>query len=274
MIIYYDNVDLLVNNTGILANAASINSINTLEPAYVLGNKGIINISPNGPIKSTISISYFPEVDKEPSYGALTSLKTLTNETGWTGIRIELANITGYNCYLTSYTLRASPNEITSASVTYDTFVPLSGDITAKRTGISYHTNDRWLHGWTAYVTHTGDYLTDPTYEFEYNFNAQWEPVYVLGQKFPIEVHLRQASERIAFVRDSYKHIQFSGEHVSGNYITGNSLNINMMDISWVCGTLNSGLLFNVSGAKISETLLSVVSEEFVRNRVAIQKFY
>lgn len=275
-ITYYDNIHCLISNSGILSTNASISQANNLVPAYSIGKFQPINQIPAGPIQSTFSFSYYPIVTKEPSYDILNTIRGLSNDILYSGTTIEIAGVTGYNCYLRSYDVGASPNGLVKSNVVYDTFVPLSGQITSK-TGTSdlYNPFDKIPHGWTTYISSSGNCLIAPTYEFNYKFNANWQPTYIIGQKTPYQVNLMNGTEEMSFVRDSFTHIQFSGEEVTGSFITGDWL-IELFNYQIIAGqTAGSGaLIFDISGAKIVNSKLAVGVGGFVKTETNIKKYY
>ena len=274
-VIWYDQPDILVNNSGLLSTNASISQSNSLTPAYAIGKYWAVNQIPAGPMKSTFSFSYYPTVTGDPNYDILNNIRGLTDDVQYSGTKIEIAGVTGYNCFLQSYEIQSSPNNLVKASTTYETYVPLSGQITSK-TGSTdfYYLNDRIPHGWTTYISSSGNRLIAPTYDFNYKFNANWEPVYIIGQKTPIEVHLMGGVEEMAFVRDSFTHIQFSGEEVTGAFITGD-WNIELFNYRLIATQSNSGALsFDISGAKIVNTKLVADLNNFVRTSTEVKRYY
>ena len=274
-IVQYDNCDVLVNQSGILSTNASISQSNSLSPAYAIGKYWTINQVPAGPIRSTFNFSYYPIVTKEPNYDILSTIRGLSDDYLYSGTKLEIAGVTGYNCYLKTYEIQTAPNNLVKANVSYDTFVPLSGQITPQTgTADLYNPFDRIPHGWTTYISSSGNRLIAPTYEFSYRFQADWEPLYIIGQKDPYEVHLMSATEEMSFVRDSFTHIQFSGEEVTGTFITGDWL-IELFNYQIITSHTNSGaLIFDVSGAKITDTRLVVGVGDFVKTQTSIRRHY
>lgn len=271
----FDNLDVLVNNSGLLTTNASISQTNSLVPAYAIGKYWAINQIPQGPIKSTFSFSYYPIISGEPNYNILNTVRGLSDDILYSGTKIEIAGVSGYSCYLRSYELQSSPNNLVRANVTYDTFVPLSGQITSK-TGTTdfYNPYDGIPHGWTTYISSSGNRLIAPTYDFSYRFNANWEPIYIIGQRDPYEVHLMNGIEEMSFVRDSFTHIQFSGEEVTGTFITGDWL-IELFNYKLIATQSNSGALtFDISGAKIISNKLVADVGNFVRTETSIRRYY
>lgn len=304
----FDETTVIVNGSGIMATNASISQSNSLIPAYSLGKYWVVNQIPNGPIKSTFSISYYPNVSGEPNYNILNNIKELNNDVLYSGIRITIAGVTGFNCYLRSYEIQSAPNNLIKANVTYDSFVSSSGQISTR----SYATKEDWgdltvmdisgdwsnlnamtesgdwgsiedpvlenfghiPHGWTTYISSSGNRLIAPTYDFSYRFNADWEPIYILGQKDPYHVNFMGGTEEMSFVRDSFTHIQFSGEEVTGTYITGD-WKIELFNYKLITTHANSGVLvFDVSGAKIVDTKLVAQVGDFVKTATSIRRFY
>lgn len=307
-IIFHDRTFCLVNMSGVMATNASISQSNAVEPAYVLGKYWAVNQVPQGPIKSTFSLSYYPTVSGDPNYHILNTVRGLTDDVLYSGTRIIIAGVTGYNCYLRSYEIRSSPNNLVKSSVTYDTFTPLSGqisprafsttsdwgdlttmtssgdweDLTVMTTSGDWGSIedpvleffDRNPHGWTSYISSSGNSLIAPTYDFSYKFDADWKPTYLIGQKFPTQVNFMRGTEEMSFVRDNFTHIQFSGEEVTGTYITGD-WKIDLFNYQLISTWNNSGALtFDVSGAKIIDTKLVVDLDNFVRAATTIRRYY
>jgi len=274
----YDNVDVTINSTGILSQSASINTQNEITPAYVIGKRNIIGQFPEGPIKSAFSFNYFPEIGNEPNYTITQLLKNLNDDILWSGVSVAVAGVTGYNCYLTNYSIGASPNEMVIASVSYETFTPLSGQLLNKNDSITYNPSGLWAHGWTSYVTDTSGHLNQPTYDFSYEFNISWQPIYILGQKSPSQVSLIGGSESLRFTKDVFFHnVSFSGESPSGSFITGEDQNIDIMGVTLLCGkpeASGNSLSFPVTGSKIKNYQLNIQLDDFVKITTVIERFF
>lgn len=271
----FDNIDVLVQNSGILATNASVSQSNSIAPAYVLGKYCAVNQVPAGPIKSTFAFSYYPTTTGDPSYDILNTIKGLADDVLYSGATVEIAGVTGYNCYLQNYELQSSPNSIIKSNATYVTYTPLSGQITSK-TGTTdfYRFNDRLAHGWTTYISSSGNQLLAPTYDFTYKFAVGWEPIYLIGQKFPSQVNFMNGVEEMSFVRDSFTHIQFSGDGVTGTFIPSDR-KLELFNYKLIATRNFSGaLIFDVSGAKITDTKLVADLDNFVRSQTSIRRFY
>lgn len=307
-IVWANNTFTLVNQTGVMATNASISQSNSLIPAYNIGKYWTVNQIPSDPIKSTFSLSYYPNVGKEPNYDILNTIRGLTDDVLYSGTRIVIAGVTGFNCYLRSYELQSAPNNLVKANVSYESFTPLSGQVSNRAFASTSDWGDLTVmsssgdwedltvmsssgdwgniedpvlenfdkipHGWTTYISSSGNRLIAPTYDFNYKFTADWQPTYLIGQKFPTQVNFMAGTEEMSFVRDSFTHIQFSGEEVTGSFITGDWL-IELFNYQLISTWANSGaLIFDVSGAKIIDTKLVVDLNNFVRTATSIRRHY
>jgi tartrate-resistant acid phosphatase type 5 len=247
--VYFDNCDVIVNNSGIVAESATIDVANSLRPIYSVGKIGMTRKVPNGPVISNFRINYVPEIDNEPIY-ALASIVKAQSNVDHSGIRIELGGITGFNCYLTSYAVRAVPNEIVKASATFTTFTPLSGFIKQKKAGVNYNINNSIMHGWTTYAISSSGYFNNPTYEFNYELDSEWEPIYRLGSRVPREVKWMGSTERFTLVRDRFYGPTYSGEVVDDNlieYDAGDST-VDFMNVALVCESNTKAVRFAAIG--------------------------
>lgn len=275
--IWFDNCDVAIGGSGIMSDSASIEVNNELEPIYSLGRKGIGNQSPNGPIRANFRISYYCELSNEPSFKELNGIKSLTGF-NYSGVQIEIGGITGYNCYLTDYSVRAQPNSLTRASVSYASFTEPSGQISNKKGVIQYNLSGAFAHGWSTYILTTTGFLTAPTYNFDYTFNANWTPIYILGQQHPLQVNLLDAHERMTLVRESFYNINFSGENPIGRVFDANEYpTVKFLNLGFCCDTADSGcqsLTFNVSGARIINSTIDGNLDDFVKSSTVIQKHY
>lgn len=135
---------------------------------------------------------------------------------------------------------------------------------------------DNFTHGWTTFVTTSSGFLTTKTYEMDYNFQANWKPTYILGQKNPIQVDLLSCAENISLIREDFYNVTFSGQSGMGNIFALNEDgNIRMHKLGFLCDTGNSGvLLFNVSGAVIHSTELNGRLDDFIKSTINLNKYY
>lgn len=235
--ISFENCDVIINGSGILAQSASIDSSNSLIPVYTVGRKGIINQSPNGPITNKFSFSYIPEISNEPSYNQAIFLKNMLNDLLYSGIRLNIGGIEGDNCYLENYSLKVSTNNITQANAGYVNYIPLNGGLSLQQSQIVYNSMGTLGHGWSTFILSTGDFSILPSYELDYSLSLKWEPIYTIGQKYPVQVKLLEGEEKITIMRDVFYSVDFSGNDACNQlfHCSSDSQEINVYGLSINC---------------------------------------
>ncbi len=84
-----------------------------------------------------------------------------------------------------------------------------------------------------------------PTYEFSYEFRAAWEPIYSIGNKYPVQVKLIQGDERMTITRDSFYNINFSGDSTCKNLLmcSFDDSTIQMAGLSVICNNQQTGFV-------------------------------
>lgn len=273
MIVYFDQCDVVVDRKGILAQSANLESENSLSPVYGVGKIGIANQAPSAPLKSSFSFDYYIETDNEPNYNITKFLKSFTSGQ-YFGCQIILGGITGSNCFLDSYSIKAQPNQIVTATAKFSTFLPVLGEISRKEGNVTYNVNNNLAHGWTTFLTNSGHSQDFPTYSFEYTLDVLWQPVYKIGSKYPSEVKLMSMHEQMGFEKDFYKDIRFSGEYVWERFMSTGDLDVDLFDISLVCSDVCSGLNFDLTDAKVKTERVSASIDDFVRSSIQINKYF
>jgi len=278
----FDNVDVAVNRSGILSTNSSINTNNSIEAAYVLGYSRPINQLPFGSIKTTFNSTYFPVINQEPNFAVVNKIKSMINDSGYLGERVEFAGLHHDYWFLDSYSLKVQPNNIVETTVNYSTFWQLcGGTLRPKSNQINYLDQGSCMHSWSTYILSSGDYMNKPIYDFSYSFQANWRPIYIIGKKFPVEVKLLGASETISFNTDEYRAVLFTGENVYPNLLDSNNGNIQFRNISIICmdgcdstGDSSASLNLNVSGFKIKSITPVVQVGQTLRVTYLAEKYY
>jgi len=267
MSLFFDEIDAIIAGSGILAESASISSENSLSPLYVLGNKGIINQSPSGPLRSSFSFNYVLESNYDPVQNIVSYLKTGRETTNYESTIVSLGGITG-NCFLDSYSLKSSPNDVTKANVSFISFLPLTGFLQDKKGNINYNSSNTSgiSHGWTTYFSN----INNKIYEMDYSFKPNWEPVYTLGSVFPRQIQFLGAQEDMSFVKDIYTGIQFSGQNATGYFnFTGLQTTVKLF------GLMNSNsYTIEISGSKVKNTQVNASLDDIVRVSSSVSKYY
>ncbi len=283
MSIFFDQVDVAINQSGIIATHASVESANSVEAAFLLGNINQFNQTNFGPIKTNFKFDYIPEVNYEPNFSIVSKIKSLISDTGYHGEKVEVAGITQDYCFLEDYSLKSQPNNIVQASVSYVTFFPPCGTIKNKNNRINYFNDGSMAHAWSSYVVNTGDYLSFPVYNLEYQIKFNWTPIYIIGRKYPISIRFINAVETIGFSIDNYRNILITGENLLNNVIIDDSTQkIKLGNIALSCDNncLNTGILsldtlnINIEKFKINNISVDAALSEAVRTTYSCSRYY
>lgn len=273
--IFFNNCDVRVNGTGLMAESVSLSSQNSLSPIRPLGKKAQTSLEPEGPISSDLSVSYYIEVGKDLGYFEVSGMKATTNFENLSPRTIIVAGVTG-SFYLTSYKLTISPNEAVKADVTYRSFEPLSGQIAPKPNNLIYATGFSGLaHNWTSEIYSDVGTVNVPIFNLAYSFNATMTPVYTLGRKYPKQVLLISSEEEMTIVKDQYRPIDFYG--LSGCQEFDDCINnprLRLYPLGKICdGATGTYMEFDMSGASIHASNLSVGVNDFVKAEIVMKRY-
>jgi hypothetical protein len=281
---YFDNTDVLINNSGVLASNASITSKNNIRPIQTIGRVGSSVNAPSGPIEHIIRMNYAVQLGHEPNYGIVTGLKVATDTTGYSPTILEVNGVTGFG-FLNQYNLTIEPNNVTTASAEYVSYFNLSGDFRDQVYSGNYGDFDKVGHGWTTYLTQGQSYSESPVYSLSYSFRADWEPVYTLGRKEPSQVLYLGGEETLSIEKDDYTHIKFSGEKSEDFFSSTTVTGLDMISLD-VVGTSeydvsanpNTGvythLIINLSGMYLNNSSIKAQLNDFLRNSLEFSKAY
>lgn len=281
--INFENVYVAVDNTGILAQQASISQSNSLGQVNQVGRIGTVDEVANGPKQTNFRISYLMDVTSEPCYEVLRNIKNMLNDSVFKKTQLAVANISGEG-YLTEYSFSASPNQPIAVSVNFSCYNEISGNLEEKRTGNTFNSNPSIGHSW-GFVTETIDgYKEDPVNSFNYNFSCRWIPVYIVGQQTPKQVLFDGGIESISLIRDFFTGINYSGDNSEGVLLkeTSDGNHVRIKDLNFNCslGYLDSlessenEKVFNLENSKIVFSELSVSLDEPALTKFDIIKHY
>lgn len=286
MIYQYDQIEVLINGSGVLAESAVLNTNNALEGIYCLGNKTIVNQNHNGPLKSTLNLNYLLEVNNEKSFSYISYLRTGFSNFSYDALTISVAGVTGtYN--LDSYSINAAPNEPIMAKATYSSYYELTGNIQTKTSSTNYNlTNSSGVgHAYSLilfFILDSSSPANTPTYDFSYDFRANWQPIYTLGQKYPNQIALNGCSENINITKDYYTNLGLSG--VTLNEYLKNPMDgepgpplydVNVIGLSFI-ETFNQepNLILDISGAKVNSIELGANINGVVNTEIKASNYF
>ena len=245
--IYYDQCEIKINNTGILAVSANLNTDVTLGPIYTLGKrKPFKKQIPTGPRNNTFQISYLINPTGDPAFNNVREIKNfIAAPSNYNGVTIALAGITGYNCYLNNYNFKIEPNNVVVAQATYISYNKISGDLNFK-TNPNSASADSVAHSTKSNVI-SGRNLDGDIYNLSYTFAANLNPIYAIGQENPIEVKPIRAQETVNMTENLFKNLIYTGENIPikiqvSGILDSNSFEIEMPDAYVNNSTIESNL--------------------------------
>lgn len=260
------NCNVTINQTGIMAQSVTINSSNSNVAIKSLGKKGFSKYVPSGPVTHTISLDYTLKTEKEPNYQIYNTIKSYINSSSFSPVTIQVGGISG-SFYLESYSVNSSPNNLTTAKASYVSFQEsLSGYLNdQKDTGIDYVGNSTgFANGWTTYFYENETVTSNDVYDFNYSFQTNWQPTYLIGRRTPSQVDMISFQESISVVRDIYTKPQFSGEelyfsqNITGNFNgTNRNSELRIYGLYKLCGETGDYLNFNLSGSDIMSSTIN-----------------
>lgn len=256
MSLFFTGAAIKVNGSGLIAESVSLSTQNSIERFGAAGYKRLSTPSPTGPVTSTVNISYLVEPINEPNLTVVEYIKTGFNQFNWEPTLFDFGGVSGSG-YLTNYNLRVAPNDQVRATVSYQCFHPLTGNLTSSSIGRTVEFSglaDGWLSSLISPITE----FRFPVYNIDYSFRVTWEPVYSLGQKTPIQVQFKNAEENVSIVWDNFTHIGYSGTPFTGeiNQMTGISLLLHRRD---------ENININISGTILTNTEVNSSPDDIVR---------
>ena len=259
--IYYDQCEIKINNTGVLAVSASFSSDITLGPIYTLGKrKPFKNQITTGPSSSTFQISYLINPTGDPAFNSVKEIKNfISSPTSYDGVTIAFAGVTGQKCYLNNYNLKIEPNNVITAQASYVTYEPvitntlfqtpsnLNNPNPASAASIAHSSKTNVVSGRNIFAKGTASEITADLYSLSYAFTCNLTPIYALGQQTPLEVKPIRAQETVNITENLFTKLVYTGENIPlkiqmSGLLDSNSFTIEMPDAFINNSTLASNL--------------------------------
>ena len=283
--IFFNNCDVRVDGTGVMASQASLNSQSPTIAMRSIG-RNRPHISAGGRYQNALKFNYYINIDNDPCYARVTDLKETTNFSGLSPQVIEIAGISG-SYYLQQYELNLAQNEIAEASVTYVGYELTTGALRDKKDQYDYIQSgfSGFAHAWTAKITSNDGDVDVPVYNMNYAYKAQINPIFVLGKKFPTQVQFVSADEDITIIRDKYKPLTWYGE--SGFVMFGtqgegeewhaadHNPRVELLKLATLCDdSITDSMVIDVSNSIFESEQLSLDTNDFATINMASTKYY
>jgi len=241
--IFYDKAPVEIQALGtnfretLIATDCSINFNNSQSPIYSVGKKGPIGQFPSAARVGDISFNFLTTITGQfeniVGIGVTSRNGNIINylsdaiknstDSEASGVLIKCANVSGVG-FLNSYSFNTSANSISSSSAAFTLFgsgsdLPVSGRLSGVSAGVGvgasvttgiahgrYTTMPSSLNT-TLYQADaaSGDrYATGTIYSADYSISFNHNPIYKIGQEFPVTTFYTNASESLNVSEDIF----------------------------------------------------------------------
>jgi hypothetical protein len=270
--LYFNNCDIQINGTGLMAQNARLSSSNSLEVIKPIGRKAGLEASPEGPVQNNFSATYWIDIDNDPCYRQTLRLRDSTDFEQSEPQVIEIAGLSGA-FYLQNYSIVVRENSTIQANVTYQGYEEMSGSVSPRDEVLNYVSGFSGLaHSWTTFLESDAGSVDIPILRFDYNFSSRLNPIYAIGAKTPIQVVLTSFEEEIKIVKDTERQIVFHGE--SGCVLFDSCANnpyIKILKLGYLCDdSLTDAMTFSVDGYKVRSNTITADTNDFVKSEFTI----
>lgn len=267
----FKNVQVTVNGRNIMASDVSISEQNSVEPIYLLGYRHTTLYSPTSPLNNQIQINYYVEPENEPNHTLVNQLRN--SNTSSFPVRVVVGGITG-SAYLSSYSLSVEPNELVTASVTYNVYTSFSGQFTNQPSATSYNAGrgSGIAHSWLVYPKMLNNTLTGSIVSLNYSFSPNFQPIYKIGNPNPVEVKFVNANEEFSITSEYDNRILYSGEIFTGKYFDIQIIEIN--PLSGLSTTNTSKLYLFPNGGIVTSNRINIQENNTILQESNIRRDY
>jgi len=267
----FKNIQVTVGTKNIMATDASVSERNSVTPIYFIGHKRPDLYSPSGPLNNQIQVNYIVEPENDINHSLINEIRNYNLSSFPT--RIVLGGITGAG-YLNSYSINIEPNDIVTASATYNVFTPLTGTLSNQPNGINYNTGrgSGVAHSWTVFPRMASGHLTGSIVSLDYSFSPNWRPVYKVGNPNPVEVKFIDAEETFDIISEYDTRITYSGQTFTGKFNNIELVQIGAISGLWT-GSYASLYLYPNSGRVISNSINIQENSIIVQNTSIIKNY-
>jgi hypothetical protein len=237
-------INTIIDNVHTLVESLTLTENSEQSPAYLLNNSLPYDYTPNR-IKNTLNISYFVQPSGEINLSKISTWKSST--TGNLEYVFNIGNII-FTGYLDSFSFSLIPNQTVIGEATYSIFNPITGNFINQSSSDSNLYNAKntsgLAHYWTAFLSSGGVEISDNNIlQLDYNFSAQFQPIFSLGRIYPSQISTLSANEEINVLNETQNNPIFSGQNANYNVLGGIDL-IRLRTINRLWTTSN---VFNVT---------------------------
>jgi hypothetical protein len=273
--VFFNDCDIRINGTGLMAQRASIKSSNSLKKIKPLGRADAIELTPNGVVQNSFSATYYVDLDRDPCYPETVRIKNSTEFEQASPQVIEVAGISGV-FYMSSFNIRVKENSVISADVTYNGYGELSGNVAEKVSDLNLAESgfSGLAHSWTTFIQSDAGDLDIPVFKFNYSFSNMVKPLYAIGNKLPFQVANINAEEVIKIEKDQSRQMNHYGESGCALFdACEQNPRVRIFKLGYLCdGSLTESMDFDVSGYRIVSNNVSINTNDFVKSTFEIRR--
>ena len=291
--VFYDkamvNVSFNGINENILASDCTINLSSSQQPLYSIGTKGTLGQFPTAARVGDISFNFITSITG--SYHGyqgnlinyIASGVKHSTSSQCSGVEIKCAGITRYG-YLNSYSFNVGSNTVSTSSAAFTLYgsgsaTPISGFLFNNKgnTVVGVGTSSPSLatgiaHGRTSDISALKTSITAPTDEgnifaADYSLSMNHNPVYMVGQEFPLTSFYTTAAESVNVTEDIFnKDLKFNE--------TAADYRLKLKGFNSAGGVGTDIMEVGISGGKVISTSASAGLDDIVRSQKTINAAY
>ena len=263
MALLYNNINVSVNNSNIVAESVNITETSPQKPIFMLNNKLPYSYVPSK-VQSNISISYLMEPSNEPGYQVITGLLFDRSTPISSIVGIGSVYMTGY---LSSYSFQLTPNSLVKVNAQYDVFYPVTGNLANQNSGDSsvYDiTNSSGIaHYWSA-AFYSGNNISDSKIlQMDYVIDFNIIPIYGLGDNIPKQIYFDGITENINILGEIQNNLTYTGQYINSVFQSLGVLKLSNISSTWN-NTNNSSIYISMTGFIMEEMSTTINTNSLV----------
>lgn len=229
--VFYDKAMVNVSfdglNENILASDCTINLSSSQQPLYSIGTKGTLGQFPTAARVGDISFNFITSITgahhgyKGNIINYIASGVKHSTNSQCSGVEIKCAGITGYG-YLNSYSFNVGSNTISTSSAAFTLYGsgsadPITGYLYSEANGgcvgigseVTTNLATGIAHGKTSDISTLATSITSPSetaniFAADYSLSLNHNPVYMVGQEFPLTSLYTTAAESVNVTEDIF----------------------------------------------------------------------
>jgi hypothetical protein len=281
--VFYDKAAVNVSfgdiNETLLASNCSINFSSPSQPMYAIGKKGPLGQFPAGARAGDMSFGFITSITG--TYNGrpgniinflASGIKNSSNSEA-SGVQLTCAGVTGFG-FLNSYSLNVASNSVSTSSASFTFFgsgiqLPISGFLNSETNDTPIQTGllaTGVVHGRYSNLNPLRTTITSPSetanvFGADYSLSMAHNPVYKVGQEFPLLTFYTTAQESVNVTEDVFDNAL--------------SFNETPQDITLeLNGAGGEFMPIGISGAKQQGTSMTAGLDDIIRTQKTLTAAY